>query len=952
MTPRPRPYQSEDVAAVIALHETARSVIGCKATGLGKAVEIAMLCQHYAPLGRVLVLVDVTELVRQLAKTIARFTGESPGIEMADSKACNGGFLMAKDRVIVSTVQTQYSGAEGDERYRQFDPMDFSAIMLDECLVGKTMVTMADGAVQMIADIVAAGSAVRVMSYNESTHTIESKWARGVKRKPATALCKVAVSGGAFIECTAEHPVYTKRGYIPASSLIVGDSTLLYSHKSQPRTIGLRDIAWRRLHAGPYWVAPPTAETSKVGDRSQREAGGVGYRQARGARWVRRIRAAYREEWRMGRTTTQIRDANTGRLRFRLQPVLSERPQDDHAGLAGQVGAGGYGVVVHGRRIASGCGSQHLNRGVQFCGAGNYLSLAGAAVEHNCHRESDEEGIVWAAIQEIGCQSILPVDRAVRDSVSDIQTLPVGGGDMPSVRQFVHPQKGRNDNLPERGLSAAGRIEAWSDELPSTPGYDSRWATVETITTRCANEYVYDLEVEDNHNFFANGILVHNCELFLAPKARSVVEYYRAGNPNLKIFGCSATTFRTDGVAMGGLFDAVGFDRDILWGIENGWLVHARQAFVRVSVDFSTLKVKKDANGDKDYSDEQIAEGIMDESTLVELAKGIRHVAGARRSIICCPNVESAKAVAHYLEAEEAGCARVIYGEMSDEAKADTLKAHKRGDFQFLSSVMMLTKGYDDPSVSAVFNCRKTRSKRLYQQILGRGTRPLAGLLDPMFDDPAENRIGAIASSDKPNMLMVNMVGVDDEIRDITIADILGAARPEVIERAKKNMLEVDGEQELDEALSEAEQQLAEEEAEAERARQARARKLQLEAEDRERRRRMRLQVDANVEVDYEDDLRVGGISGICGEIEARHANVLRKFKWPEQVIARMSPSMAKQESRRLIARNKSGLVTSWKVGQILRRNGYTREQVGAMTKQESSAIIERLKANGWRRLA
>jgi len=27
----------------------------------------------------------------------------------------------------------------------------------------------------------------------------------------------------------------------------------------------------------------------------------------------------------------------------------------------------------------------------------------------------------------------------------------------------------------------------------------------------CVNEDVYDITVEDNHNFYANGVLVHNC---------------------------------------------------------------------------------------------------------------------------------------------------------------------------------------------------------------------------------------------------------------------------------------------------------------------------------------------------------------------------------------------------------------------------------------------------------
>ena len=34
---------------------------------------------------------------------------------------------------------------------------------------------------------------------------------------------------------------------------------------------------------------------------------------------------------------------------------------------------------------------------------------------------------------------------------------------------------------------------------------------IETTTS------VYDIEVEDNHNFYANGILAHNCEISLRP---------------------------------------------------------------------------------------------------------------------------------------------------------------------------------------------------------------------------------------------------------------------------------------------------------------------------------------------------------------------------------------------------------------------------------------------------
>ena len=564
-TPALRDFQQQDVAAVIEAHKSHRSVIGRAATGLGKAVELAALAHHYSQFGRVMVLVDVAKLVEQLAETIRWYTGVTPGIEMADQRAYQGDGFHSADRIVVSTVQTQYSGDTGRERYRQFDPSEFSAILLDEC------------------------------------------------------------------------------------------------------------------------------------------------------------------------------------------------------------------------------------------------------------------------------------------------------------------------------------------------------------------------------------------ELFLAPTARSVVDWY-AANPNLRIYGCTATPMRTDGVAMGELFDHVAFDRDIIWGIGNGWLVPARQAFVQVSVDFSTLKVKDAGDGERDYSAEEIASKIQTEQVLIELAKGIIHVCEDRKSIVVCPTVEHAKAIADYLNAERGGCARYVYGEMSDDDKRDAMATHAGGQYQFLTSVMMLTKGYDDPSIRAVVNCRKTKSKRLYQQILGRGTRPLRGLLNGI--DAPDARRDAIASSAKPNMLMVNMVGIKDDVRDVTLVDILGNVDEAVADRAKQ--LQLEGKT-TEEAIEQATEEV---EADREQAlREAEEAAETMEREDEARLIRSRIRVDAAVDVQYEDDLRVGGMSGGSSNyhIPDKQLAILRKFKVPDKVIANLTQAQASDLSRTMIARAKAGLCT-YKQATLLQKYGYSREEVATMTIKAAGEAIDAIAANGWRR--
>ena len=83
------------------------------------------------------------------------------------------------------------------------------------------------------------------------------------------------------------------------------------------------------------------------------------------------------------------------------------------------------------------------------------------------------------------------------------------------------------DGHPARSLSLAGKMPApqnilgyffnWkspkrtSNSIPSSP-WNTSWETVEFVHPGGV-EKVYDIEVEGNHNFVANGLLVHNCHM-------------------------------------------------------------------------------------------------------------------------------------------------------------------------------------------------------------------------------------------------------------------------------------------------------------------------------------------------------------------------------------------------------------------------------------------------------
>lgn len=98
----------------------------------------------------------------------------------------------------------------------------FHAIMFDECVSGNTQISLANGSVLTAEEITRLGKPVEVFTLNEQTGKIEPKMARGyAKGKRATLV--ISVDNGAKIRCTANHPIFTKRGWVAAGSLKPGD---------------------------------------------------------------------------------------------------------------------------------------------------------------------------------------------------------------------------------------------------------------------------------------------------------------------------------------------------------------------------------------------------------------------------------------------------------------------------------------------------------------------------------------------------------------------------------------------------------------------------------------------------------------------------------------------------------------------------------------------------------
>jgi superfamily II DNA or RNA helicase len=320
----------------------------------------------------------------------------------------------------------------------------------------------------------------------------------------------------------------------------------------------------------------------------------------------------------------------------------------------------------------------------------------------------------------------------------------------------------------------------------------------------CPDGVVYNLEVEPFHTYTANGLVVHNCHHATARSYRRVIDYFRQ-NERLRVLGVTATPDRADEAALGQVFDTVAWEYDIKYGIDEGWLVPIVQQIVHVEgLDLSTVRTTA---GDLNGAD--LARVMEYERNLHEIASPTIELTRGRRTLIFATSVAHAERLAEVLNRHETDCARWVCGATPRQDREALVSYFHRGKFQYLVNVGIATEGFDVPGVEVVVMARPTKSRSLYAQMTGRGTRPLPGTVDrPELMYDAAARREAIAASAKPHMEVIDFVGNSGKHRLVFAGDILGGTYNEEVVALAKEKAERAGGRNIMEALEEAEDEI------------------------------------------------------------------------------------------------------------------------------------------------
>jgi superfamily II DNA or RNA helicase len=284
------------------------------------------------------------------------------------------------------------------------------------------------------------------------------------------------------------------------------------------------------------------------------------------------------------------------------------------------------------------------------------------------------------------------------------------------------------------------------------------------------------------------------------PSCKHILEWFGQSQHTRRL-GLTATPERGDKRTLKKVVSGIAADYrlyDVDGGkcaVSDGWCVPYDQRFVTVEgVDFKAIREVA-----KDFDKAELEQELSTTTALASMVEPTLNLVGKRRTLIFCVTVAHAKQIASYINAirqkrieagdypaDIFGEAQELDGQSPPDVRKDTYKRHQSGEFQFLVVCGLCREGYNDPGIQAVAVFRPTKSRGLAEQMKGRGCRPLRGCVNSTMS--REDRLASIASSDKPNCMIVDLVGVTGMADCASTAHILASGKPdEVIERANKN---------------------------------------------------------------------------------------------------------------------------------------------------------------------
>ncbi|SEU32502.1 DEAD/DEAH box helicase [Paenibacillus sp. NFR01] len=388
----------------------------------------------------------------------------------------------------------------------------------------------------------------------------------------------------------------------------------------------------------------------------------------------------------------------------------------------------------------------------------------------------------------------------------------------------------------------------------------------------------------------------HHC---ISDSYQRVLQYFEGAH----VLGVTATPDRGDMRNLGSYFESLAYEYTLPKAIKAGYLSPIKAMTIPLKLDLSSVGQQA---GDFKSSDL----GTALDPYLESIADEMWRVAKERKIVVFLPLVKTSQKFTEILNRVGFRAAEVN-GESQD--RAVVLADYDAGKYNVLCNSMLLTEGWDCPSVDCIVVLRPTKVRSLYSQMVGRGTRLHPGkeellLLDFLWHTERHELCHP-----------AHLIAESEEIAQAMTKQIEEAGMPLDLEAAEKQAAE--------DVIAQREEALA---------------KML-----NEMKRRKRALVDP---LQFEMSIQAEDLSGyvpafgweMAPPSDTQVAKLEKLGILPDQID---NAGKASKLLERLDKRRAEGLTTPKQIRQLENR-GF--EHVGTWPFEAARKLIDRIAANGW----
>lgn len=225
---------------------------------------------------------------------------------------------------------------------------------------------------------------------------------------------------------------------------------------------------------------------------------------------------------------------------------------------------------------------------------------------------------------------------------------------------------------------------------------------------RFPQDYFGTIIIDEAHHAFTDGY-------------RRILDYFSGA----KVLGVTATPDRGDMRNLGEVFDSLAFEYKLTDAIKEGYLCKIMAQTIPLQLDITSVTM---SGGDYAVGDLGTALDPYLEQIAAEMARRCK----SRKTVVFLPLIKTSQKFRDLLNTYGFRAAEVN-GQSAD--RRQVLADFDAGKYNVLCNSMLLTEGWDCPSVDCVVVLRPTKVRSLYSQMVGRGTRLSPGKTDLLLLD-------------------------------------------------------------------------------------------------------------------------------------------------------------------------------------------------------------------------